>query len=409
MASTTSIRHAPIALAVFTLCAQAQTEAPTESALPTVVIKARSAPSPTELSGFGNVPLARSPLQATVIDEEQMQTYGITRLADIVKFDASVTTPTTPRATSTTSRCAASRWTTASTSAATACRSTPRPRSRSTTRRASTSCKGLSGMQAGTSAPGGLVDYVVKRPLDAPLRSALRSNGASAAACSALSTSASASATTTRSAFASTPPPSTSTRSSQGATGNRNLLALAGDWRTDAQRRCSRPRSRHSHRSQPSVPGFSLLGDSVPRAADPRINLNNQPWSLPVVFDATTGSLRLTQQARRRLALSSRTGCATPAHRRPHRLPVRLHRPNRADGTTSTASAPTAPSTSTTSAARTSTPQQQRSTSRCTATCRPARSPHADQPACSAANDREPLPGRCVQLRPAPATWTARW
>jgi iron complex outermembrane receptor protein len=32
--------------------------------------------------------------------------------------------------------------------------------------------KGLSGLQAGTSAPGGLVDLAVKRPLDAPLRSA---------------------------------------------------------------------------------------------------------------------------------------------------------------------------------------------------------------------------------------------
>jgi len=29
--------------------------------------------------------------------------------------------------------------------------------------------------------------------------------------------------------------------------------------------------------------------------ADPRINLNDQPWSLPTVFDATTASLRLTQ------------------------------------------------------------------------------------------------------------------
>ena len=38
--------------------------------------------------------------------------------------------------------------------------------------------KGPSGMQAGTSAPGGLVNHVVKRPLDAPLRSALRSSGA---------------------------------------------------------------------------------------------------------------------------------------------------------------------------------------------------------------------------------------
>ena len=32
--------------------------------------------------------------------------------------------------------------------------------------------KGTSGMQAGTSAPGGLVNFVVKRPTDAPLRRA---------------------------------------------------------------------------------------------------------------------------------------------------------------------------------------------------------------------------------------------
>ena len=32
--------------------------------------------------------------------------------------------------------------------------------------------KGTSGMQAGTSAPGGLVNYVVKRPTEAPLRTA---------------------------------------------------------------------------------------------------------------------------------------------------------------------------------------------------------------------------------------------
>lgn len=36
--------------------------------------------------------------------------------------------------------------------------------------------KGTSGLQAGTSAPGGLVNYVVKRPLAEPLR-APRSSG----------------------------------------------------------------------------------------------------------------------------------------------------------------------------------------------------------------------------------------
>jgi iron complex outermembrane receptor protein len=41
-----------------------------------------------------------------------------------------------------------------------------------------------------------------------------------------------------------------------------------------------------------------MLGNRVPDAADsdPRINLNNQPWSLPVVFTGQTASLRWTQR-----------------------------------------------------------------------------------------------------------------
>jgi iron complex outermembrane receptor protein len=52
-----------------------------------------------------------------------------------------------------------------------------------------------------------------------------------------------------------------------------------------------------SRQSEPSTPGFSLLGDRLPdaRGIDPRINLNNQPWSLPVVMAGRTASLRVTQ------------------------------------------------------------------------------------------------------------------
>ncbi len=78
------------------------------------------------------------------------------------------------------------------------------------------------------------------------------------------------------------------------ANGNRNVLALAGDWRASAATLVE-AEIENSHRSQPSVPGFSLLGDTVPTVPDRSLNLNNQPWSLPVVFDATTGSLRVTQ------------------------------------------------------------------------------------------------------------------
>jgi iron complex outermembrane receptor protein len=46
------------------------------------------------------------------------------------------------------------------------------PRSRWKTRNASRVLKGLAGLQAGVAAPGGIVNYVTKRPTDAPLRSA---------------------------------------------------------------------------------------------------------------------------------------------------------------------------------------------------------------------------------------------
>ncbi len=170
MASTT-IRHAPVALAVLALCAQAQTDAPAEGALPTVVIKARTLPSPTELSGFGNVPLARSPLQATVIDEEQMQAQGVQRLADIVKFDASISD----------SYNSEGYWDFLSVRGFTLdnrfnYRRDGLPINAETripldNKAGIEVLRGTSGIQAGTSAPGGLVNYVVKRPTSEPVRS----------------------------------------------------------------------------------------------------------------------------------------------------------------------------------------------------------------------------------------------
>ena len=50
-----------------------------------------------------------------------------------------------------------------------------------------------------------------------------------------------------------------------------------------------------SHKTQASQVGFSLLGNVMPQPADPRLNLNNQPWSQPSVFDAFTGTLRFSQ------------------------------------------------------------------------------------------------------------------
>src|SRR5205085_11461463 len=156
--------------------------------------------------------------------------------------------------------------------------------------------KGTSGLQAGVSAPGGLLNYVVKRPLAQPLRQAglaWQQDGSLLGAVDlsqrfgvgevfGLRVNAAAERLDPR---------------VRDARGHRTLFALAGDWRIGPDTLLE-AEVETSHRSQPSVPGFSMLGGAVPdaRSIDPRINLNNQPWSLPVVFDGHDASLRFSQR-----------------------------------------------------------------------------------------------------------------
>jgi iron complex outermembrane receptor protein len=119
------------------------------------------------VAGFGDVPLASAACRPPCSAAGQLRDAGITSSAALTGLDAGSPTPTTPRATGPASRCAASRWTTAYNyrrdglpiNAETAL---PWP-----TRNALELLKGTSGIQAGTSAPGGLVNLVVKRPTGA--------------------------------------------------------------------------------------------------------------------------------------------------------------------------------------------------------------------------------------------------
>ena len=230
------------------------------------------------------------------------------------------------RATGAASRCAAIGSTTASTTAATACRSTPRPRFGSTTRSGSRCCKGTSGMQAGTSAPGGLVNLVVKRPngtrrvatlgfeergtyqlaLDIGDRAGARRRVRLAH--QRRSTNSSTRCCATRAASAS----GLRRRAATGASAPTRVLEAEVEL---------------SRQSQPSQAGFSMLGSTVPDAdaIDPR----HEPQQPAVV---AAGGVR---RPHRVAALDAapvgadwqlRRACddAAPAHRRPHRVSVRL-------------------------------------------------------------------------------------
>ncbi len=252
------------------------------------------APTPASVAGWGDTALDAAPLSATTVDAAQIRDAGARRLSDLTRFDPSVTTAYDTEG-----------YIDYFTIRGFVVDNRFNFRRDGLPVNAETSIplenkarvdilKGLSGLQAGTSAPGGLVDLVVKRPLDAPLRSAFvewRERGSVLGSVDISQRFGPGEAFGLRlNAGAERIDPIV-----RNARGNRNVLALAGDWRAGAATLVE-AEVENSHRSQPSVAGFSLLGDRVPAAPDPKLNLNNQPWSLPVVFDATTASLRVTQK-----------------------------------------------------------------------------------------------------------------
>jgi iron complex outermembrane receptor protein len=154
--------------------------------------------------------------------------------------------------------------------------------------------KGLSGLQAGVSAPGGLVNYVVKRPTDADLRVTrleLAERGDVLASVDAGGRVPSAAQFGYRLNLAS----EDLEPKLRDASGSRAMASFAGDWKL-SEDSLVEAEVEWSKRSQPSQAGFSLLGSSLPAVPDPDLNLNNQPWSQPVVFQGLTGTLRVQQK-----------------------------------------------------------------------------------------------------------------
>ncbi len=267
--------------------------APGATELEAVTVTGR-ADATAAVSGWGNIPLARTPVQASVTTSEQIKDRGVGRLADLTRLDPAVSDAYN-----------AEGYIDNLTVRGYVLDNRFNYRRDGLPINAETSIplenkarveilKGTSGMQQGTSAPGGLVDYIVKRPLDVPLRAAWlewRQPGTWTAAADLNQRFGPDAMIGVRlNAAAAHLDPMV-----RDSVGHRGLFALAVDARLTPDTLVE-AEIETSRRSQPSQPGFSLLGDTLPAPDNPRLNLNNQPWSQPVVFGATTGSLRWQQK-----------------------------------------------------------------------------------------------------------------
>ena len=283
-----------------------------------------------QVSGFDGVPSQALPLSVSTIDSDTLRDIGAQRVTDALRLDASVSDsynlPAYWDKLSVRGFALDNRYN---------YRREGLPISAETiipmdNKERIELLKGTSGIQAGTSAPGGLVNYVVKRApssADKRIRDVTLSYGPGdnrwvAADLGGRFGEGADFGYRFNVAHEDLNPYIRETK------GYRNLVALAMDWRIDGSNRLEWELEQ-SHHEQIGVNFYSLLGsgtNALPAPVDGTRNITRQPNSQPGVFDGLTSSVRLkhqldsgwlwtTQYGTQRLRADDRlmyaSGCAT--------------------------------------------------------------------------------------------------
>ena len=280
------------------ICIASLGSALAQSSTPEITI---TSPSPQQVSGFGDVPLSKAPFSAISIDNQTLRDIGATRISDALRLDASVTDSYNSPA----------YWDMLSVRGYTLdnrynYRREGLPISAETmipmeNKERIELLKGTSGIQAGTSSPGGLANYVVKRAPtgnDETIRAVTSSYGNGKSSSIALDLGGRFGESKEfgyrfNTAYEDLNPYIQNTQ------GHRKLVALAMDWRVTADSKLEFEFEK-SERQQIGVNGYSLLANpnnpagmpSLPETVNGTQNLTRQTWSVPGIFAATTGSIR---------------------------------------------------------------------------------------------------------------------
>ncbi|HEU4851933.1 MAG TPA: TonB-dependent siderophore receptor [Telluria sp.] len=140
--------------------------------------------------------------------------------------------------------------------------------------------KGLAGLQAGVAAPGGIVNYVVKRPTRTPLLSATA--GASERGTLYGAVDVGGQVGESRFGYRINAAAVRMRSYVKGADGEREFFSAAFDWQMSPQALLQLDMD-YQHKSQVTAPGYQLTGNmTLPRDVSPKTLLNAQPWTKPV-------------------------------------------------------------------------------------------------------------------------------
>ncbi len=286
--SQTHLKYSVLAFAVmqaFSAGASAQT-------MPEVVITGAKplAAERASIGGFGDAPLLETPASISTIGRKQMEDFGIHNSTDAMKLDASVSDSYN-----------AVGYAENFSIRGFALDNTSSYRKDGIAIPGDTQIplenkerievlKGLAGLQAGVAAPGGIINYVTKRPTVNDLRSVtfeVRERGTVYGAVDLggrfddkrFGYRVNAAGEKLRSYV-------------KGADGEREFVSGAFDWQITPDALLQLDLD-YQHKSQLTVPGYQLIRNvSLPTGISQTMLLNDQPWAKPVDTKSTNAGLR---------------------------------------------------------------------------------------------------------------------
>lgn len=291
---TRDFAASPIAMAValaFTTSAYAETGA--EQTMTEVLITGNKSAPHASVGGFADLPLLLTPASVSVLSREKMQDLNIRSTTDAAKFDASIGDAYNAIGYAEQFSIRGFKLDNASSyrkDGLTISGDTQIPLEN---KEAIEVLKGLAGLQAGVAAPGGIVNYVTKRPTATPLRSITLEASERGTMLGQIDLG--GRFADQRFGYRINVAGERLRSYVKGADGHRNFISGAFDWQITPQVLLQIDAD-YQKKAQLTVPGFQLVNNTTLPNVPADLMLNKQPWSKPVTTESSNIGARLLVQ-----------------------------------------------------------------------------------------------------------------
>jgi iron complex outermembrane receptor protein len=278
--SSPNLKQTLVALAVFqAFSAHAQS---TAEPMTEVVVTASKwvATDRASVAGFSDAPLMQTPASVTAIGREQLQDLSIRNTTEAMRFDASVSDSYNAVGYAEQFSIRGFRLENESSYRKDGIAISGDTQIPLENKERIETLKGLAGLTAGVAAPGGIVNYAVKRPTTSALRSVTLEARERGTIYGALDLG--GRFEDTRFGYRINAAAEKLRSYVKGADGERQFVSAAFDWQISPQALLQIDMD-HQHKAQITAPGYQLIrGTELPANVSPKMLLNDQAWTKPV-------------------------------------------------------------------------------------------------------------------------------